>query len=81
MVASNWTKIRSHSNLKKTGLLGVAGGFFWGNPIPQTLTEHGLQATAGVLFQLQGNFFNIGYQEQLNYQSHTQKISSDREKP
>jgi hypothetical protein len=66
------------------GVLGIAWGFVLKNPVPETFTGHGLRAVtgvSGVLFQLQGNFFEmIIYTDWIN-QGPKKLFFSGRKKP
>jgi hypothetical protein len=47
---------------EKTGFSEFTRGFFWKNPVPETLAGHGLRVTVGVfgvLFELLGNFLEM----------------------
>ena len=52
----------SRSDLKNLGFWGTKRGFFWKNPVPEILIQHGLRAIIGVfgvLFQLQEYFLKL----------------------
>jgi hypothetical protein len=56
--------------------MGIAWGFVLKNPIPETLTGHGLRAikgVLGVLFQLPGNFFKMIIHADWINQGHQEK--------
>jgi hypothetical protein len=63
--------------------MGIAWGFVLKNPIPETLTGHGLRAikgVLGVLFQLPGNFKKNDHPYRLDQSGSPGKIFSATEK-